>query len=216
VEKLFLITVGTSLITGTGLLTSDESKTVMDESLAQTRSAEKEAILQKLTDKLRVDHEAIFRTAEFSTLRAYQRTVNPDAPTWYNPGARYVFIGTDTSINRYVLRTFRSILSRHFATIQLEADIIVPGLTVGVAAAYDTAQHELYQSLKMVTLPYMNQQQPQNVIICATGGFKFVSGWMHTYATIHGFGIMYIHEASRELLLTRPRIALDFPTPLHV
>jgi len=215
-EKLFLITVGTSLITGTGLLSNDDIKIVMDESLSQTRSAQKEAILQKVADQLSVDHQPIFRTAEFSTLLAYQRTVNPDAPTWYNPGARYICIGTDTFVNRFVMSMFRKTMTQQFPTIRLETDIIVPGLNVGVAGAYDTAQHELYTALGMLTDPYVAQRQPENVIFNATGGFKFVSGWIHTYATIKGFSIMYIHEASRELLLTRPRIALDFPTPLHV
>jgi CRISPR/Cas system-associated protein Csm6 len=221
-EKLFITTVGTSLITNTGILDYAESTKVMSESLSPAPSAAVLALLEKLAETLRANHELVFKTAEFATFLLYQRTVDATSTTWYSPGARYVFVGTDTYHGRFVLKLFRELITKYYPTVSLSTDIYVPGLNVGVAGAYDTAQHELYTKLKALTKAYAETNTATGTayadrVICnLTGGFKFVSGWMHTYATIHGHCIVYRYELSNEVILTRPRIAVDFPTPLHI
>jgi len=221
-EKLFITTVGTSLITNTGILDPKESATVMRESLSSAPSEAVLTLLEKLANKIRADHKPIFNTAEFATFQLYQRTMDATSTTWYTPGARYVFVGTDTYLGRFVLKLFRELITDYYPTVLLSTDIYVPGLNVGVAGAYDTAQHELYTKLKALTTAYAETNtatgtsQADRVICNLTGGFKFVSGWMHSYATIHGHSIVYRYELSNEVILTRPRIALDFPTPLHI
>jgi CRISPR/Cas system-associated protein Csm6 len=215
-EKLFVTTVGTSLITGTGILQPEQVKLIMKDSLVSSPSPEVATLLASLEASLAADHTPIFRTAEFATLLKYQQTVDPTASQWFVPGSLYVFVGTDTYLGKFVVNVFRSLLQKHYPTIRLTNDIVIPGLNVGVAGAYDTAQWELFRSLNTCTAPYVARETPDNVIFNATGGFKFVSGWIHTYATLNGHRVMYLFEGSSEILLTKPAMKSDFPPKLHV
>jgi len=217
VEKLFIITVGTSLITGTNWLTRDQKDAVMDESLSPVPvTPAAQAVLDLYAAKLHADHTPFLDTAEFWTMRAYQRTLHPASTHRFTPGARYVFVGTDTYVGRWVLQLFRDILTTHYPTIRIETDIVVPGFTVGMPQAFDTAQMDLNQRLNRLTEPYIAAGCADDVIFNASGGFKFISGWVHTYATNRGHRVMYLYEGSREILMTKPRIAGDFPAPLFI
>ncbi|MFM7677822.1 MAG: hypothetical protein ACKO83_03115 [Roseiflexaceae bacterium] len=216
-EKLFIMTVGTSLITGTFRLTRPQKDAVMDESLSPvpvTPAAQQ--VLNLYAEKLRDDHTPFLDTAEFWTMRAYQRTLHPDSDQRFTPGARYVFVVTDTYVARWVVQMFREIITTHYPTIRIETDIVVPGLTVGMPLAFDTAQMELNQHLNRLTDPYVAAGCADDVIFNASGGFKFISGWVHTYATMRGHRVLYLYEGSREILMTKPRIAGDFPAPLFI
>lgn len=216
-EKLFIITVGTSLITGTNWLTRAQKDAVMDESLSPVPvSPAAQAVLDQYAAKLHADYTPFLDTAEFWTMRAYQRTLHPAATSRLTPDVRYVFVGTDTYVGRWVVTMFHSILTTHYPTIDIVEDIVVPGLTVGMPLAFDTAQMDLNQRLNQLTEPYIAAGCADDVIFNASGGFKFISGWVHTYATNRGHRVLYLYEGSREILLTKPRIAGDFPAPLFI
>lgn len=71
-EKLFVITVGTSLITGTGRLNRTQKDAVMDESMSPVPvSPAAQQVLDLYADMLRTDHTPFLDTAEFWTMRAY-------------------------------------------------------------------------------------------------------------------------------------------------
>ena len=215
-SKLFVTTVGTSLITNSGILSREQVAVVMKDPLVATPSPEVATLLGIIETTLATDHQYIFKSAEFATLLKYQQTVLPHADHWYIPGALYVFVGTDTYLGKFVVRIFRKVLQTHYPTIRLTTDIVVPGLNVGVAGAYDTAQWELFKTLNVLTGTFATNGRADDVVFNATGGFKFVSGWIHTYATRNGHCIMYLFEGSSEILLTKPTMADDFPTRLHV
>jgi hypothetical protein len=217
VEKLFVITVGTSLITGTGRLNRTQKDAVMDESMSPVPvSPAAQQVLDLYADMLRTDHTPFLDTAEFWTMRAYQRTMHPESSQRFTPGVRYVFVGPDTYVGRWVMQMFREIISTQYATINVEMNIVVPVATYGMPMVFDTAQMELNQRLNRLTDPYIAAECADAVIFNATGGSKVISGWVHTYATLRGHRVLYLYDGSREILMTKPRIAADFPTPFFI
>lgn len=208
--KLIVSTVGTTLFGISDVVTPDERALLARHANDYTPPQALLDLLESVANDPRYQSMSILKTAEFDTLALYRRKVQPDLTDWYIPGVRYGFIGTDTFPSKMVLSVFHRFLDTHYKAVNRCDDIMVRGLQVGSAIGLDAALRELYAVLDRLTGPY----DPGDVLFNISGGFKFISGWMAAYAVHRGFATVYTFEGSKEMILTEPQYAGDFPPRL--
>jgi hypothetical protein len=209
--KLIISTVGTTLLKVRGVVSADEEQLLTKHANDMHPPETLRALLDNVADDARYTSMDILQTAEFATLQLYRTKVAPQHAHWYLPGARYVFVGTDTYTSKMVLATFRRFLNAQFPQVSIGQDIVVRGLQVQNTHGLDTALRELYDTLNRATEAY----DASDVLCNISGGFKFISGWMQAYAVHKGFATVYTFEGSQAMVLSEPRFPGNFPPPLE-
>lgn len=215
--QIILTTVGVSLLRVCAALPDcPVSRDAMGEVLKNTSTLTPSRAMQRTLDVLAqhisLHPELLLRSAEFDTLGLFRRRMLPtsDPRQWYVPGAQYVFIGSDTYVGHWMLARFRDFFASHYPNVPIGADILVRGLQVKVAAGLDTALRDMQFVLDRTTHPYPHVQ----VLLCISGGYKFISGWMQSYAVQRGYAAIYTYEDSHELIMAQPQHPGDFPPRL--
>jgi hypothetical protein len=217
--QIILTTVGVSLLRVCSALPDAErpvSREAMTEVLQNTStvapSAPMQRTLEELARYLSLHPELLLRSAEFDTLALFRRRMvsTNDPRQWYLPRVRYAFIGSDTYVGHWMLARFRDFFGSHHPNVPIGPDILVRGLQVRSATGLDTALREMQFVLDRATRPYPHYQ----VLLCISGGYKFISGWMQSYAVQRGFAAIYTYEDSNELIMAQPQIPGDFPPRL--
>lgn len=209
--KLIISTVGTTLLKVRGVVSADEESLLIKHANDVNPPAAVQTLLQNVNDDARYTSMDILQTAEFATLGLYRTKVAPQHTNWYVPGARYVFVGTDTYTSKLVLSVFRRFMHTQFPQVNQGQDIVVRGLQVQNTLGLDTALQELYATLNRVTKEF----DRADILCNISGGFKFISGWMQAYAIQQGFATVYTFEGSQAMVLSEPRYPGNFPAPLE-
>lgn len=168
-------------------------------------------LLDRCHEMLTRNPELVMDAAEMSALSLYAQKV---AKTEFMvPEARYVFLVTDTAIGRFCGEVLVKFVRWRYNAI---ADAyVIEGLQAENIDALDVGFQRLEATLDQLRLqlglvpPWQRfmswlgtapMYQPR-MVLNITGGFKIVSGWLQSYATIHGLHCIYTYEAKKGTLI---------------
>lgn len=204
--KLIVSTVGMTLFSPFDL-SGEDRKTIK----AHANDLRCPPALHKIMDRIRTQMsqkpEYLFRAVEFKTLSLYaQKTAQ--YTQWALPGTRFVFITTQTPLGQFMREICQRAIQRAYPQLQCNY-LSVAGLQVGNAAGLDDALRELTSMLDGLCSTYARF----DVVFNISGGFKFISGSMQTYANYRGYPTVYTFDGN-QLIMTKPEIPGQFPPRL--
>lgn len=223
-SQVIVSSVGTSVLSK--LLHPTEQQMLVD--AASDNDLLRKPYVQTLLDRchatIQMNPQLVMDSAELATLSLYARNV---AKTEFLlPNTKYVFLVTDTAVGRVCGEIITQFVRFRYGA---PADsYVIGGLQTQHIDALDTGFQQLEATLDklrmqagvvppwhrlMSWLNASSSYQPR-MVLNITGGFKVVSGWLQSYATIHGLHCMYTYEANRNTLImlrttnpnTMPRI----------
>lgn len=204
--KLIVSTIGMTLFSPFDL-TSEERRIIKSHANDTHFAPATRKVVNRLRQKMLVHPEYLFRAVEFKTLTIYaQKTAQ--LQHWAMPNVRYVFIASQTPFGQFMREMCDRVIRRSYPQLRCEF-ISVAGLQVANAAGLDDAMRELTAFLDKLCESY----QRYDVIFNISGGFKFISGSMQSYANYHGYPTVYSFDGE-QMIMTKPEVPGQFPPRL--
>lgn len=208
-KQIIVSSVGTSVLTK--LLSQEEQKYLMHVSNQQYADPQVQQLLKDCYKLFKAEPNRVMECAEMSTLSLYARNVA--GVELILPNTAYMFLVTDTAVGQFcadVIKEF--LLFRYRITVDI---YVIPGLQVEDVTTLDSALHELERRLDGLCRAYgivpiwqrmrawlnVSAGQSPRMILNITGGFKVVSSWLQSYATLHGITTIYRFESTRAALV---------------
>lgn len=204
--KLVISTVGMTLFSPFELSSEERNVLKMHANELQLVPAVQQ-ILARIRLQLSYKPDCLFCATEFKALTLYaQKTTQ--YPQWALPGGRFVFITTQTPLGHFMREICQRAVQRAYPQLQCHF-LSVAGLQVGNAAGLDDALRELTAMLDGLCGAYARY----DVVFNVSGGFKFISGSIQSYANYHGYPTVYTFDGT-QLIMTKPEIPGQFPPRL--
>lgn len=205
--NVMVSTVGTSMLTN--ILSPTDQAYLRDNASALMGDATMIMILQRAVAFLKSNPEIIMKSAEIATLSLYAQRVA--SVEFVVPDTHYVFIATNTAQGRCCAHVIREFLQyRYGLTVQIYE---IQGLQVHNSSSLDDAFLEFAQFLDELRQRFaiaranqgwwgrLNSLPNARMILNITGGFKIVSAWVQSYATLHGLTTIYKYESGDTLIV---------------
>lgn len=208
-QQIVVSSVGTSLLTK--LLSREEQNYLMQVSNQQYADPQVQQLLKDCYALFKSEPNRVMECAELSTLSLYARKMA--GAELILPNTTYMFLVTDTAVGRFCADVIKEFLLFRY---RIHVDIyVIPGLQVEDVTTLDGALHELERRLDGLCRAYgivpiwqrvrawlhVSAGQSPRMVLNITGGFKVVSSWLQTYATIHGITTIYKYESQRAALV---------------
>lgn len=204
--KLIVSTVGMTLFSPFGL-SSEERQILKMNANEMHLVPSARNVLDRIRQKMLQQPELIFQSVEFKTLLLYaQKTAQYQQ--WALPGVRYVFVTTQTPFGEFMRAVTKRAIQRLYSQLDYQ-HVSVAGLQVSNAAGLDDALRELTEMLDELCSTY----QRLDVLFNVSGGFKFISGSMQSYANYNGYSTVYTFDGS-QMIMTQPDVPGQFPPRL--
>jgi CRISPR/Cas system-associated protein Csm6 len=180
-------------------------------------------LLRRCNDSIRANPQLVMSAAEIATLSLYAQNIAKTE--LLIPNTRYIFLVTDTAIGRFCGDVIAQFMQyRYNANVTVH---IIPGLQTDDVTRLDEALQHLQTILDDLRLQFginppwqrflgwlhtAPTYQPR-MVLNITGGFKVVSSWLQSYATIHGLHCMYKFEVTKRDTLIMLRTNQPNTTP---
>ena len=216
--NVMVSTVGTSMLTN--ILSPTDQAYLRDNASVTMGDATMHLILQRAVTFLKSNPEIIMKSAEIATLSLYAQRVA--SVEFVVPDTHYVFIATNTAQGRCCAHVIREFLQYRYGLIVEIHEI--QGLQVHNPHSLDDAFTDfarfLDSLLQRFALPTINQSwwgrlntvPNARMILNITGGFKIVSAWVQSYATLHGLLTIYKYESGDTLIVTTTNAPATLPS----
>lgn len=204
--KLIVSTIGMTLFSPFGLSGEDRKILKAHANDVQLMPAAR-AVLARIRQRILQHPELLFHSVEFSTLALYAQKTAQRAQ-WVLPGVQYVFLTTQTPFGRFMRETCQRVIHHVYPELCCQ-HISVAGLQVGNAAGLDDALRELTVLLDGLC----DAHKRHDVVFNISGGFKFITGSIQSYANSYGYSTVYTFDG-QQMIMTKPEVPGQFPPRL--